>query len=160
MDDSKDGSKDGSKSIWVPVEELVPGHMYYITSTAISTPIPITSPINLPLPDCLITNRFNEMHLQSNHVVGIFVCKTGATEYMFTHVSSTALSPSFPHFYNSRYHSFYTSIRYTMVSVYRTIRERKADISFREDLISYVWEPARVQRFWLCDGFATYENMV
>ena len=149
---------DGTKSIWVPAEELVPGHTYYITSSTISAPIPITSPIYLPLPDCLITNRFHD--LQSKHVVGIFRCKTDATEYMFTHVSVTALSPSFPHFYNSRFHTFYTSIRYTMLSVYRTIRERKDDISFREDLISYVWEPARVQRFWLCDGFATYENMV
>jgi len=98
MDGSKDTSKDGSKSIWVPVEELVPGHMYYITSTTISTPIPITSPSHLPIPDCLITNRFNELHPQRNHVVGIFACKTGVTEYMFTHVSSTALSPSFPTF--------------------------------------------------------------
>jgi hypothetical protein len=154
---------DGTKAIWVPVEELVPGHMYYITSSktvsTVAVPI-ISSPTHLPLPDCLLTNRFHELHLQSNHIVGIFRCKTGPTEYMFTHVSLTALSPSFPHFYNSRYHSFYTSIRYTMLSVYRTIRERKDDLSFREDLISYVWEPARVQRFWLCDGFATYENMV
>ena len=151
---------DGSKAIWVPAQELVPGHMYYITSSKTLSPIatPRSSPIYLPLPDCLDTNVFHD--IQCNHIVGIFVCKTGATEYMFTHVSSTALSPSFPHFYNSRFHSFYTSIRYTMLSVYRTIRETKGDISFRQDLISYVWEPARVQRFWLCDGFATYENMV
>ena len=147
-------SDESSKAIQVPANELIPGHTYYIHFQS-----PLSKePIDLPIPDCSTTNRFDD-YIQLP-IVGIFAFKTGPTEYMFTHVSFTSISPSYPHFFNSRFVSFYTSVRYAMMSVYRGIRMQKGDISFREDLISYVWEPSRVQRFWMSDGIESYESMI
>ena len=150
------GSDESTKAFQVPAEELIPGHTYYIYFRS-----PLTKePTDIPMPDCSATNRFDHTDYLHNPIVGIFAFKTGPTEYMFTHISVTSLSPSYPHFFNSKFVSFYTSVRYTMLSVYRTIRMQKGDISFREDLISYVWEPSRVERFWMRDGIESYESMI
>ena len=39
------------------------------------------------------------------------------------------------------------------------IRKPSPEISFREDLISYVWEPSRVERFWITDDYEIFDMM-
>ena len=130
-------------------DELIPDHTYYIERNT-------SKPNTIP-------NTFNELHVDIP-IIGRFAFKSGQNEYMFTHVSLTSLCTSYPHFFRPSQYSFYTSVRYRMKDAYRIIRAIRIHSgeqpSFREDLIAYVLEPSRVQRFWITDDYSIFDMMI
>ena len=123
--------------IEVPGNELIPGYTYYIVGKSFR-------------PKSLDPDYLDPLH----PMIGQYVCEALRNDYMFNQIYGCAVQ-----FYSSSRYSFYTCISYQMKDRYRMIRKPSPEISFREDLISYVWEPSRVERFWITDDYEIFDMM-